>query len=92
MAVSAWSLVMSLHTALIIWYTPFTQAWQPIARTINSDQGRLYDQDGNMEQWWSNISIAAFTTHAQCFIDQYDNFSMLIDGTENHVNGVLTLR
>ncbi|KAK7072076.1 hypothetical protein SK128_024308 [Halocaridina rubra] len=36
--------------------------------------GRLYDKDGNLVQWWSDETIAAYNERAQCFIDQYDNY------------------
>ena len=36
--------------------------------------GRKYDKDGNMDQWWSNASITAFTDKTQCMIDQYNSY------------------
>ncbi|XP_045567022.1 phosphate-regulating neutral endopeptidase PHEX isoform X2 [Salmo salar] len=38
------------------------------------NNGRKYDQDGNMDQWWSNASITAFTDKTQCMIDQYNSY------------------
>ncbi|XP_078618830.1 phosphate-regulating neutral endopeptidase PHEX-like isoform X2 [Branchiostoma floridae x Branchiostoma japonicum] len=38
------------------------------------DQGRKYDKDGNLNQWWSNSSIENFINKRQCIIDQYDNY------------------
>ncbi|XP_045077615.1 phosphate-regulating neutral endopeptidase PHEX isoform X3 [Coregonus clupeaformis] len=38
------------------------------------NNGRKYDKDGNMEQWWSNASITAFTDKTQCMIDQYNSY------------------
>ncbi|TOF71928.1 hypothetical protein CGJ15_27735, partial [Vibrio parahaemolyticus] len=29
---------------------------------------------GNLRQWWSNTTIQAYNTRAQCFIDQYDAY------------------
>eukprot|EP00055_Hartaetosiga_balthica_P018706 m.135210 g.135210 ORF g.135210 m.135210 type:complete len:714 (-) comp9866_c0_seq1:190-2331(-) len=51
------------------------------------DQGRQYDKDGNLRQWWSEDTVNNFKTRAQCFIDQYSSFE--VNG--EHVNGVLTL-
>merc|ERR550519_762231 len=56
------------------------------------DQGRQYDGTGNAKPWWSDSTIAAFSEKAQCFIDQYGNYTVpeLIDilGEEDaHLNG-----
>ena len=32
--------------------------------------------DGNAVPWWSEETIDAFTVQAQCFVDQYDNYSV----------------
>ena len=40
------------------------------------DQGRQYDGNGNASPWWSQETIDAFTTQAQCFVDQYGNYSV----------------
>lgn len=36
--------------------------------------GRKYDKDGNLDQWWSNSSVTAFTEKTQCMIEQYNNY------------------
>ncbi|XP_030624722.1 phosphate-regulating neutral endopeptidase PHEX [Chanos chanos] len=36
--------------------------------------GRKYDKDGNLDQWWSNTSIARFNDKTQCMIDQYNSY------------------
>lgn len=54
--------------------------------------GRHYDQTGNFTEWWNNNTIQAFKEKAQCFIDQYHEFT--VPGPNNevlHVNGRLTL-
>uniref|UniRef100_A0A671QJJ4 Metalloendopeptidase homolog PEX-like n=1 Tax=Sinocyclocheilus anshuiensis TaxID=1608454 RepID=A0A671QJJ4_9TELE len=38
------------------------------------DNGRKYDKDGNLDQWWSNSSITRFTEKTQCMIDQYNSY------------------
>ncbi|KAI1083868.1 hypothetical protein F5B20DRAFT_353684 [Whalleya microplaca] len=56
------------------------------------DSGRNYDENGNYTNWWTNSTINEFTKRANCFVDQYDNFT--IEGTNGsalHVNGELTL-
>uniref|UniRef100_A0A8C1HEV7 Phosphate regulating endopeptidase homolog, X-linked n=1 Tax=Cyprinus carpio carpio TaxID=630221 RepID=A0A8C1HEV7_CYPCA len=38
------------------------------------NNGRKYDKDGNLDQWWSNSSITRFTEKTQCIIDQYNSY------------------
>ncbi|KAI5749978.1 hypothetical protein M8J76_011853 [Diaphorina citri] len=51
------------------------------------DQGREYDKEGNLHQWWNNATIARFKEQAECFVHQYNNFTL--DGMS--VNGKRTL-
>ncbi|KAL5013753.1 hypothetical protein ScPMuIL_008023 [Solemya velum] len=49
------------------------------------DKGRQYDKEGNMKQWWKNVTIEAFQERAQCIVDQYskyklDQIGLFIDG------------
>jgi putative endopeptidase len=52
------------------------------------DQGRLYDKDGNLYNWWNEEDAAKFKAKTQILIDQYNNFVVL---DSLHVNGELTL-
>lgn len=36
--------------------------------------GRKYDSNGNLDQWWSNSSVTAFTEKTKCMIDQYNDY------------------
>jgi len=38
--------------------------------------GRLYDKNGNLENWWANSSAQQFINLAQCFVDEYNQFSV----------------
>lgn len=38
--------------------------------------GRLYDQFGNKRFWWSNSTVEIFVNKSECFIQQYDNFTI----------------
>ncbi|XP_037550251.1 phosphate-regulating neutral endopeptidase PHEX [Nematolebias whitei] len=38
------------------------------------NNGRKYDKNGNLDQWWSMSSVAAFTEKTQCMIDQYNDY------------------
>ncbi|KAI4247622.1 MAG: hypothetical protein LQ352_006111 [Teloschistes flavicans] len=54
--------------------------------------GRHYDETGNYTDWWDDGTIRAFKEKAECFVDQYSNFSILDpEGKKLHVNGRLTL-
>jgi len=57
------------------------------------NNGRQYDARGKLTQWWSNDTVKNFESRAQCFIDQYSNFTVPNpNGDEKvHVNGRLTL-
>lgn len=35
------------------------------------DQGREFDKDGNMHQWWNNDTIDEFKSRTECFTKQY---------------------
>ncbi|KAL5013749.1 hypothetical protein ScPMuIL_008019 [Solemya velum] len=52
------------------------------------DRGRQFDKDGNLKQWWDNHVIENFKQRAQCFIDQYSNYSLPDVGL--NLNGVQT--
>lgn len=55
------------------------------------DQGRQYDGTGSLSPWWSPDTIEAFSVQAQCFIDQYSNYTVPeledILGEDAHLNG-----
>ncbi len=51
------------------------------------DQGRLYNAEGNLSNWWSPVDSENFTIKAQIVIDQF-NAIVVIDTL--HANGSLT--
>jgi neprilysin len=51
------------------------------------DQGREYDKNGNLHQWWNNKTIDKFKQRTDCFTRQYSNYS--INGKS--LNGKQTL-
>jgi putative endopeptidase len=51
------------------------------------DQGRQYDKDGNLKDWWTKEDAEKFKKKVQVMIDQYNKFTVLNDV---HVNGSLT--
>lgn len=40
------------------------------------DQGRQFDKDGNLVDWWESGTQKAFVKKAQCIIDQYGNYTV----------------
>jgi len=52
------------------------------------DQGRKYDGEGNLKDWWTADDAKAFEGRAQKVVDQYDSYEAL---PGLHVNGKLTL-
>jgi putative endopeptidase len=52
------------------------------------DQGRHYDADGNLTEWWTPADAKAFEARAQKLVDQYDSYEAL---PGLHVKGRLTL-
>jgi len=52
------------------------------------DEGRKYDADGNLSDWWSEADAKAFEERAQKVVDQFNGYEPL---PGLHVNGKLTL-
>ena len=52
------------------------------------DQGRQYDKDGNLKDWWTATDAEKFNKKAQKVVDQYSKYTVL-NGLK--VNGSLTL-
>jgi putative endopeptidase len=52
------------------------------------DQGRQYDKEGNLHDWWLADDSKNFETKTKILVDQYDNYIVL---DSLHVDGKLTL-
>ena len=52
------------------------------------DQGRKFDLNGNLKEWWTEDDGKKFIAKADMVVDQYNNFTVL---DTMHVNGRLTL-
>jgi len=50
------------------------------------DQGRQYDKEGNLKDWWKPEDAAKFKTKVKVLVNQYNDFKVL----DTHVNGQLT--
>lgn len=38
--------------------------------------GRKFDKYGNLRQWWTNQTIETFEKNTDCFVKQYDNYTI----------------
>ena len=52
------------------------------------DEGRQYDKDGNLKDWWTKEDEEKFNDRAACMVKQYDAIEA-VPGV--HLNGKLTL-
>jgi putative endopeptidase len=52
------------------------------------DEGRQFDKDGNLKDWWTKDDEEKFTSRAECMVKQYDAIEA-VPGV--HLNGKLTL-
>jgi endothelin-converting enzyme/putative endopeptidase len=52
------------------------------------DEGRQFDAQGNLHDWWTPQDGKAFDQRAQCIVDEYNSFVAVDDV---HLNGKLTL-
>jgi putative endopeptidase len=52
------------------------------------DQGRQFDKDGNLANWWTKNDEQQFNDRAECMVKQYDAIEA-VPGV--HLNGKLTL-
>jgi predicted metalloendopeptidase len=56
------------------------------------DQGRKFDADGNLKDWWTADDAKAFEERAGCTADEYSGFTAVKDDKgEVKLNGRLTL-
>ena len=56
------------------------------------DQGRKYDAEGNLKDWWTPEDAKAFEERADCTANEYSSFVAVKDDKgEVHLNGRLTL-
>jgi endothelin-converting enzyme/putative endopeptidase len=47
------------------------------------NQGRKYDKDGNLKDWWTEADAKQFTERAQCVEDQYGSYRVTEDVKQN---------
>jgi endothelin-converting enzyme/putative endopeptidase len=52
------------------------------------DEGRQFDANGNLKDWWTKKDAQEFETRAQCIVDQYAGYTVVDD---IRINSRLTL-
>ncbi|HYG98144.1 MAG TPA: M13 family metallopeptidase [Terriglobales bacterium] len=52
------------------------------------DEGRQFDGDGNLRDWWTAADNQAFEKRGECFVEQYSSYTAVDDV---NLNGKLTL-
>jgi len=52
------------------------------------DEGRQFDADGNLKDWWTKKDAKAFEERTQCIVDQYAQYTVVDD---IKINSKLTL-
>jgi len=54
--------------------------------------GKDYDINGDLKQWWTDNDIEEFTENTKCFIDQYNKLYVVdSEGNKHNINGKDTL-
>ncbi|TFK76595.1 zincin [Pluteus cervinus] len=72
-------------------YGAFGQAASHELTHAFDSAGRMYNQQGKLEQWWTNTTIAGFQKKQDCIIEQFSGYT--VDdgkGGKIHLNGNLT--
>ncbi|XP_011310973.1 endothelin-converting enzyme 1 isoform X2 [Fopius arisanus] len=54
------------------------------------DQGRRYDENGNLRQWWSDETLRHYHEKVECIIKQYSNYHLPELSNNFTINGINT--
>nr|CAD7439516.1 unnamed protein product [Timema bartmani] len=54
------------------------------------DQGRRYDKEGNLKQWWTEKTLVEYEQRVQCIVQQYSHYHVTQLGDNFTVNGINT--
>jgi len=52
------------------------------------DQGRKFDGQGNLHDWWTDADAKSYESRSSCIADQYSQY---VVANDTHLNGRLTL-
>lgn len=48
--------------------------------------GRHYDENGTLTDWWTNATVRGFEKREGCFVDQYGGFMIKVKANGNSFN------
>merc|ERR1712126_714666 len=51
------------------------------------DQGSQRDYEGNLKDWWEKETKQRYFEKAKCIINQYQNYTLQVDGKILHLDG-----
>jgi len=74
------------------WYMNYGAVGWVIGHEIThgfDDQGRQFDEDGNLVDWWDPGTKKRYLKKAKCIVDQYSNYSVK-EAEGIHLNGITT--
>lgn len=63
----------------------FTSKYRVFLRFILTP-GRMYDKHGNRRQWWTQETMKTFSEKAECFVQQYSDYSLTVLGNQVKVH------
>jgi predicted metalloendopeptidase len=55
--------------------TALIELWHRHNRNVTSPQGRQFDKDGNLVEWWEPDTKKKYLQKAKCIIEQYGNYT-----------------
>lgn len=76
-----------LNDALVYGYAGASTIGHEITHGFD-DEGRQFDENGNLHAWWSPKDSAEFTERAEVMVQQFNNY-IVVDSM--HINGKATL-
>ena len=72
----------------IVWFPKLVMALLTFADLI-LHSGRLFDKDGNLNNWWSFVSGIGFQERAVCLSKQYSQFEVYGQKVGLRMNSIL---
>jgi len=62
----------------VLWYVNLTTCSDQVQRhkmNVTFPQGRQFDKDGNLVEWWEPDTKKKYLQKAKCIIEQYGNYT-----------------
>ncbi|QHS55069.1 M13 family metallopeptidase [Mucilaginibacter sp. 14171R-50] len=81
-----WAMDENIDDAVVYGYGAASTIGHEITHGFD-DQGRQYDEKGNLKAWWTPADSAKFAQRAQMLVDQFNGYTVY----GQHINGKATL-